>query len=113
MVLDGPLFHHLIVVSPVLQVRPGSFHEVVLKLSYAAVELEVLLVQGSIKVSLVASFGHTKLDLQVTDLASTLQESSELVAQNEDGDHEKERQTPKEVPSIVGVIFQTANFLTG
>ena len=68
--LDGPLFHHL--ASPVLQVLLGSFHEVVLELSYAVVEPKVFFIQGGIEVSLVARFCHTELDLQVTDLAIAL-----------------------------------------
>ena len=114
LLLNLPLFHHLVVVSSVLKVGLSSFHEVVLKLSYTMVESEVLLIQGGIEMSLVASICHTKFDFQITNLALALQESSELVgqvAQKEDGDQHEERQAPKEVPSFIGVIIQGANFL--
>ena len=68
-------------VPAVLGIGLSGLHQVILKLRYAAVKQQALAVQDAVKVSLVSTFGHPQLDLQVLDLTSSFEESAQLVGQ--------------------------------
>ena len=68
-----------------------SLHQIVLKLRDVAVEQQALVIQGAVKVSLIASLCHPQLDFQVAHLPA---------AHKEGDDEDKEEQVGQDRPFL-------------